>query len=169
MSTRSRPSNSRSHVPTRSLAEVARRGLLAGATGTLALSATETLVDRRLLGRAPVYAAERIAGRLAGRFGLRLDARRAKAAGLALRWTYGPMLGLTFATLEPRWSRRRGLWARAAELAAALLTFEVIGMPAVGATPPLRDWPRRERFLLGLHIGAFALVAGALLPARRRG
>jgi len=169
MSTSSRSSNSRSNVPTRSLAGVAGRGLLAGATGTLALSATETLIDRRVLSRPPVYAADRIAGRLAGRFGLRLGAGRAKAAGLVLRWTYGPMLGLAFATLEPRWSHRRGWWVRAAELAAALLTFEVIGMPAVGATPPLRDWSRRERLLLGLHIGAFALAAGALLPARRRG
>ena len=161
-------SNGITNSPTRSLAEVAGRGLLAGATGTLALTATETLVDRRVLGRAPVYAASRIAERLARRFGLRLGARRAKAAGLALRWTYGPMLGLAFATVEPRWSRHRGLLVRAAELGAALFTFELIGMPAVGATPPLADWPRRERLLLGLHIGAFALAAGALLPPRRR-
>ncbi len=145
------------------------RGLLAGLAGTLALSIFERL-ERRLLGREPVYAPHRVAGRLAARFGIGLSATSARRLGWALRAVYGPSLGVAGAWLDPRTSHRA---SRVLRHGLAISVFELAALPLVGAVPPLAKWPLSELLLLAAHATAFAtgaeLAAGPLgsLVARR--
>jgi hypothetical protein len=127
----------------------------AGLVGTTALSLVETL-ERRVLGRDPVYAAPRIAARLARGFGFAIDARHARALGSLLRWSYGPALGLMRGWLGT--SRRRSLWD-AIPYGAGIYLFEILALPGIGATPPLRRWRRAEVLLLATHTMAFAWAA----------
>ena len=137
------------------------RGALAGAGGCLLLGLSDR-IERAALGRRPVYAPERVAARLLG--------RRSGADGLAgvMRWGYGVGLGVLQA-LPAR--PRRFSWTAALGLAGAVFGFELWAMPRVGATPPLRRWPRREIATLGAHTVVFGLATeaarAALLRARR--
>jgi hypothetical protein len=121
--------------------------------GILGLSLFERL-ERRVLGREPLYTSTRITRRLARRLGVSLDEEQARVLGRLLRFVYGPALGLVRARLD----RRPGL-GRALRLGAAIWLFELLALPATGATPPLRRWPRGEKLLLAAHTTAFALAA----------
>jgi len=136
-----------------------RRGLVAGIAGTLVLSVFDRL-ERRLLGREPLYAPSRIAARLAARFGIELSATAARRAGWALRAVYGPSLGVAGAWLDPGTGRRT---SRACRHGLAISVFELTVSPLVGAAPPLARWPLSEVFLLVAHATAFA--AGAELAS----
>lgn len=138
-------------------------GVLAGAVGTGAIALSDRL-ERAWLGRAQVYAPARIAARL-----FRLRAlRRARAAGVLLRWSYGALIGTVWNRLLP--ARGRGTWPRAVGLGAAILAFELVALPALGATPPLRSWPRAEKALLAWHTQVFGFAAETArrLLSRRR-
>jgi hypothetical protein len=139
------------------------RGVVAGVAGTLALSAFE-LFERRLLGRAPVYAPRHIANRLAARFGVSLTPARSRRLAWAMRCVYGPSLGVAGAWLDPeRGSRPR----RAMRHGLAISAFELVVLPWGGAVPPLDTWPISEILLLVAHATAFASGAElAALPPR---
>jgi hypothetical protein len=111
-------------------------------SATLAVSAIEPL-ERALLAEEPVYSARSIARRLFGR-------RVPWPASTALRYAYGIGLG-ALASRVP--------WLRGGlRTALALYGLEIVLLPALGATPPLRRWPRRQWLTLFLHTLAFGLV-----------
>jgi len=141
-----------------------KTGALAGAVGTAAIGLSDRL-ERAWLGRPQVYAPERIAARLLG-----LRSRGpARAAGVLLRWSYGLLIGTVWNRLLP--GRGRGTWRRAVGLGAAILAFELVALPALGATPPLRRWRRAEGALLAWHtqVFGFAEEAARRLLCRRSG
>lgn len=133
-------------------------GAVAGAGGTLALSLAE-IVERRALGRRAVYdpcvmaRAWPVTRSLATKLG-------ARPLGLAMRWVYGPTLGAIFGVWRRAARRRRP--ARGVALGAAIYCSELALLPRIGATPPLRSWPRGDVVTLALHTlvfgGATALI-----------
>jgi hypothetical protein len=134
---------------------------IAGVVATGALSLSDRF-ERGWLGRPPVYAPGRIAARL---FGLR-SRSRAGAVGAILRWSYGLLIAAAWSRLVP--SRANGAWRRALGLGAAIFAFELIALPALGATPPLRRWSRAEKALLAWHTQVFGFgeeMARRLLSA----
>jgi hypothetical protein len=139
------------------------RAALAGLIGAVVLTAFERL-EWRLLRERPVYAPALIGQRL-----LRPwlgSAESLPGAGYALRAAYGPLLAVALLRLAgnsgPAWHRGFGLGL-------AIYLFELAAMPAVGATPQLRAWPRRQRWMLLAHTTAFgvstALASEALARA----
>jgi NAD(P)-dependent dehydrogenase (short-subunit alcohol dehydrogenase family) len=145
------------NVPARRLVA---HGLAVGAAGTLAV-ALAGWVERRLLGRRPLFAPSRLAQRLfeeAAR-----TPRRARAIGKVMRWTYGPLIGVAWSATFGRWVRRRWPGARAwpagLALGAAVYLFELFALPRSGATPRLGRWPAADRLLLAGQTAAFGLAA----------
>jgi hypothetical protein len=124
--------------------------------GTLALSLMERL-ERRILGRAPLYSSTHIAARLARRLGLSVDPAGARALGGLLRWSYGPALAIARDRLTARSSV--GVVAQALCFGAGIYAFELVALPATGATPPIRAWPAKEVLLLAAHTMTFALAS----------
>ena len=76
-----------------------------------------------------------------------------------LRWTYGPALGIAYGALRSRFRMP------ALAFGAALATAELLAMPRLGATPPVRG---KEAIALFLHAAAFAVVAEAALAQAER-
>jgi len=109
--------------------------------GTLALHGADA-VERKLLGRRPAYDAAAMGSRLVGN----------PRAGTALRWVYGPLLGL----LQQKWRARPLLFGPAVAL------VELLALPRLGATPAPRRWGRGEIPLLFAHATAFALAVAAV-------
>jgi hypothetical protein len=143
------------------------RGFGAGAVGTLALTALEPLRDSLLGHRAP-YAANHIASRMARRWlGVRLGPRAAWRWGLALRWVYGPTLGLLHAWLRPVFPRRAG--PRGLLLGGGVWLLERLSFPLLGVTSPPRTWSRAEHALLALQTSVFGLVTESVLSHWRTG
>ena len=108
---------------------------------TLALRVADAL-ERNLLGRPPIYDVDAMGRRLFG------SAR----AGRTLRWVYGPALAVTQTTL-----RLPPLF-----FGPAIALAELLAMPRVGATPPVRRWRRAEVPLLFAHATFFALAVDLL-------
>jgi hypothetical protein len=135
-----------------------------GALGALALS---DRFERAWLGRPPVYTPEHIVTRLFGR----RPRLRARAAGTILRCGYGLLIAAAWSRLVS--SRTCGTWRRALGLGAAIFAFELVALPALGATPPLRRWSRAEKALLAWHTQVFGfgeevtrhLLSGRMNPA----
>lgn len=140
------------------------RGFLAGAIGTLVLTGFEVL-ETGWVGGPTLYAAGPVARGLAARWIRRKLAGRGElVAGLLLRWTYGPTLGAIYARVRPRLPF--SVPVAGVCLAGGILGFELLAMPALGATPPLRKWDRPQRWLLAAHTlsyGAGTAVAYDLL------
>lgn len=105
---------------------------------------------------APAAVARGLARRLAGR---RLPDGPAARLGLLLRWLYGPALGAVYAAGRSRLPAP--VVAGGVSFGAAIYLFELLAMPAFGATPPPRRWPRRELALLLAHTGAFGIGTSA--------
>lgn len=132
------------------------RGALAGIAGAVALAVSDAL-ERALLGREPVYVPARVAARLSARV------PGAPRRGLALRFPYAALLGAGYGAtrgLLPGSSARAG-----ARLGVAVWALELLLLPATGATPPVRAWPRGEPGLLFLHTLVFGLVTAAAFEA----
>jgi hypothetical protein len=122
--------------------------------GTLALTVFERL-ERRTLGRAPLYAATRIASRLAHRSSRPMGPAATGALGRLMRWSYGPALAL----IRSRLVRSPSVGAvPALSFGAGIYVFELIALPALGATPPIRKWPPLEVLLLAAHTMTYALT-----------
>jgi hypothetical protein len=128
--------------------------LASGLAGTLALSLVERL-ERRTLGRLPLYAATRIASRLAHRWSGPMGPAATSALGGLMRWSYGPALALirNWLVRSPRAGDVPAL-----SFGAGIYAFELIVLPATGATPPLRRWPPLEVLLLAAHTLTYALA-----------
>jgi hypothetical protein len=99
-------------------------------------------IERQLLGGPPAYDVSAMGKRLFG------NAR----AGSALRWAYGPALAYVQKKL-----RIPGLL-----FGPVVALGELVAMPALGATPPVRRWRRGEVAMLFVHATAFALLVDAL-------
>jgi hypothetical protein len=137
------------------------RGILAGVAGTAAEAFWSTR-QARLLGRAPVFGTTEMARALILKFTARTPGvGLARAGGNVMRWTYGPVWALVWGAL-PRSSPRPTMRSMAA-LALLIWGIEMVTLPWVGATPPLRTWPPVD-ILLGLtNASLYALVAGVSL------
>ena len=130
------------------------RGAAAGAIGTAALELVAP-IERAIVGDAPPFSPRQLAAAILRR--VAPDARRRRVArlGRAMRWTYGPGLGIAYALLAAR--SRRPLAQRSLLLGAAIFGFELIALPAVVGTQLYRP---RTLAALALHVAAFA----ALVP-----
>src|SRR5207302_6178311 len=137
-----------SDEPTLRLGHPFRAWLAAGVAATAALGRFEWL-ERLLLGREPSYAPARVAERLFG----------SRRFGPLLRWTYGPALGVAYGALRSR------VRIPALAFGGAIATAELLAMPRLGATPPLRG---REAIALFVHTAAFAVAAEAALSQAGR-
>jgi hypothetical protein len=111
--------------------------VIAALAATAGLHAFDA-VEQKLLGGRPVYHQARMARRLFG----------TAAPAPAMRWAYGVTVGILAEHLEPS-----PLW-----FGPAIALFELAVLPAVGATPPVRRWPRGQVVLLFAHATAFALL-----------
>jgi hypothetical protein len=80
-------------------------------------------------------------------------------AGVLLRWIYGPALG----SLQQKLRLPPFIFGPAVALA------ELVALPRVGATPPVRRWRQGEVVLLFAHATAFALAVHALRRRPPRG
>ncbi|HEY4188017.1 MAG TPA: hypothetical protein VGP07_23275 [Polyangia bacterium] len=144
------------------VASITIRGLVAGLAGTFLLGAFERM-ERYALGREPVYAPGRIVTRLSGRMGIALTPTQTRQWGGAMRWLYGPVLGVASRLIRPSPSSRAG---RVIRTSATIFGFELVVLPLLGAVPPLGDWPIVEIVSLAAHTTAFALGAEAPAVAR---
>lgn len=137
------------------------QGLGAGVLGTLALTASEPLRDA-VLGHPPPYSVRHIARRAARTWlGVRLRRREAQRWGLALRWLYGPTLGVLHGGLRPALpvaAPFHGLL-----LGGGVWLFERLSFPRLRVTPPPRTWSSAERQWLGLQCLLFGLVTASVL------
>jgi hypothetical protein len=113
----------------------------AAVLATLALSAADAL-ERTLLGHRPAYDVDKMGKRLFG------SAR----AGRALRWVYGPTLAVV----------QKKLRLQPLLFGPAIALGELLMMPRVGATPPVRKWRRGEVPLLFAHATVFSLAVQQL-------
>src|SRR5215207_2725277 len=131
------------------------RGFLAGAIGTAVLTGFE-IFEAGWVGGPTLYAAGPVARGLAARFIRRkLAGRTELVAGLLLRWTYGPSIGAVYARVRPRLPL--SVPVAAVCLAGGILGFELLAMPALGATPPLGKWDRPQRWMLAAHTLSYGI------------
>lgn len=100
----------------------------------LALLSALDFAERRVLGRRPVYDPQRMFG---------------DVAGPLVRLAYAPSIA---------WLKRKTKLP-ALVFGPLVALFELVAMPLVGATPPVRKWRRGEVPLLFAHATAFALSA----------
>ncbi|WP_236238839.1 hypothetical protein [Streptomyces sp. CC228A] len=119
----------------------AARGLLAGATGTVALNLV-TYGDMVLRGRPSSSMPAETADRLAGQAGIELGdgeekAGREEAAGALLGYVAGLGTGLLYGLLRGRGSRP--VWLAGPLLAAAAMAASDLPATALGVTDP-REW-----------------------------
>lgn len=139
------------------------RGAGSGLAGT-GVEALLTEAENRLRGRRAVYDPSNLARRLARRyFGVRLSGDTARRLGHVMRWSYGPSWGLLLAAVAGTRERDRlwPLWGLG--LGATVLGFELLLLPATGATPPVSSWRGDELKLELLNTTAFGLAAAAVL------
>jgi hypothetical protein len=133
--------------------------MLNGLTASMLLTAFEP-VERALLGRVQLYAPEAMLSSLFHARFPGVQPIRLRTGALVLRSLYGASIGALYAA-----ARRRlpfsGL-GRTALVAGAIWAFELGVLPASGATPPLRKWPKAEIALLLLHTFVFASALRAL-------
>lgn len=134
-----------------------RAGFEAALRGMATLTALDP-IEHMLLARRPTYHRTNIAGRLLARGGLTSPLGQA-AAGVAFQAAYSLALGQA-TTFVGRLIRSRLL--RGLSLGAAVLGAELLVLPLVGATPPVRSWPRRDVALLALHTTAFGVAAASI-------
>jgi hypothetical protein len=139
----------------------ALRGAFAGAVGSLAEGGWSWFEVRRLGGRPPVFDAQVMAARLLARLTGHIPSRKlAAASGRAMRVSYALALGAGWsASIGRRWSDVRA----ALLLAAWIWVGELLALPATGATPPLRTWPRAHIALDASNCLVFAVVVTVLL------
>jgi hypothetical protein len=141
-------------------------GIVVGLFATAALTLLERF-EWRILGRKPVYAPSKVAASLGRRWGFGKNPRVAAKVGLALRWVYGPVLGVLFHVATP--ARRRASIRAAVSHSALIYGFELVAMPLTGASPPLGEWEPNELLLLAAHTSLFAaaiLVAETAIGQR---
>ncbi len=96
------------------------------------------MLERRCR-REPVFLPRAMVRRLAGELGYVVDDRVARLIGNVMRAGYGPAWGIGWALLRRRRTPRP--LQDACLLAAIMWIFELVMLPSVRATPPVRRWP----------------------------
>ncbi len=91
---------------------------------------------------------------MAGRVGYHVGGNAARVMGKVLRAGYGPMWGIAWAVAHHGRAPRHA--SDAVALASLIWAFELAVLPCVGATPPLRSWPRADIASDGVNCLAFA-------------
>lgn len=138
--------------------------LAAGAAGTAVVAALGPL-EERLLGRKPVFAPDALVRRLSRRWRHRkLDPKKARVLGIAMRAAYGAAWGMTLA-FAPR-AVREHPWIAGFTLGVAIASFEELALPASGATPEASRWKPAEHALIVAQTLAFGATATAAFRAR---
>jgi hypothetical protein len=142
------------------LASAIGKGLVAGAIGTVAITASQ-LLAQRFLGQeessAPAEAVEKVVG---------IEPKgepEKKRLNMLVHFAYGTVWGVPRALLELM--GLRGVTATAAHLA-AVQGAAMTTLPALGVAPPPTKWPPKEIGLEAAHhivyVGATALALGWL-------
>jgi hypothetical protein len=126
----------------RGLRHRVRRAAVAASMATVAENALVTLIMHRRHGREPVFLPRAMVRRMAGELGYVVDDRAARLIGNVMRAGYGPAWGIGWALLRGRRAPRPV--HDACLLAAVMWMFELVMLPAVRATPPVRLWPRGD-------------------------
>jgi hypothetical protein len=131
------------------------KGAVAGLAGTAVLQLLSAAQRQE-----PIYAPERIAGRLVERYLRRpLPGPERNTVGRFLRWTYGPSLGSAFGEAEQMTQLPYPLSGLC--LGAAVWAFELVALPLTGATPPLRTWGLRTILGDGLQALLFGIATAS--------
>src|SRR3954471_3879327 len=115
------------------------RGLVAGAVGTAAMTASSTMEQKRR-GRAASTAPADAAMKVLGIEGFCDESAKSRFSNV-VHWAYGSAWGVPRALLE-----RAGLGPAAATAAhgGALWGSEQVMLPALGVAPPLWEWGATE-------------------------
>lgn len=138
------------------LAATAGRGALAGLLGTALMTISST-VEMKLRGREPSTVPAKAAGRLLGV--QPRDPRGARRFTNYVHWTYGMAWGAVGAAIH------QGLDEEAATAAhlAAVWGTELVALPQLAVTPPVRDWGGKEIAIDLFHHVVYAVGVAAAL------
>jgi hypothetical protein len=144
------------------LAAAIGRGLLAGAVGTAAMTASSTLEQKRR-GRAPSTAPADAAMKVLGIEGFCDDGARSRFSN-AVHWAYGTSWGVPRGVLAAA-----GLGPAAATAAhgGALWASEQVMLPALGVAPPLWQWGAVEVAIDATHHLVYAVATSLAYEALR--
>jgi hypothetical protein len=144
------------------IASAIGKGLVAGAIGTVAITASQMLAQR-FLGQepsdTPAAAAEKVVG-------IEPKGEKEKSRlNWLMHFAYGSAWGIPRAIMEL--FGLRGTKATAAHFAAVQST--ATGMiPALGLGPPPNQWPKKQIALESLHHAVYAAATGLALGALDR-
>jgi hypothetical protein len=138
------------------------RGLLAGAIGTAAMTASST-AEMKLRGRAASAAPADAAAKVLGIAGFCDEAAKRRFSN-AVHWTYGSSWGVPRALLDAAGLRPA---AAAAAHGGALWASEQVMLPALGVAPPLWRWGATEVAIDALHHAVYAVATSAAYEALR--
>lgn len=147
-----------------------RRAAVAGSLATVAEGLMMKLIPKLEHGREPVYLPQSMVRRMASRLGYTIDERTARRIGNAMRAGYGPAWGVGWALV--RHGRIASPLRNACVLGPVIWAFELMVLPRVRATPPVRTWPRAD---VGWDLANCLVFAAtysgviAVTDARRRG
>jgi hypothetical protein len=140
------------------------KGLLAGLTGTAAMTLSST-VEEKLRKREPSTAPADAAAKVLGIQNFPSDEAKSRFSN-AVHWTYGTSWGVVRALLGMRLPPRE---ATAAHFA-AIWGGQAAMLPALGVAPPLTEWGVEEVAIDAFHHVVYATATGLsyeLLDGRR--
>jgi len=113
-------------------------------------------------GHQPVYAPERLVGRIANRFLHRqLSPSQRRRYGTLLRWLYGPSWGAVFGAAQG--VARIPYPAAALALGTTVWAFELMALPLSGATPALKKWGLAQIAGDGLQTVLYGIATASAL------
>jgi hypothetical protein len=146
----------------RRLAAALGRGLLAGAAGTAAMTASSTFEQRRR-GREPSTAPGDAAMKVLGIEGFCDDGAKRRFSN-AVHWAYGTGWGVPRGVLDAA-----GLGPAAATAAhgGALWASEQVMLPALGVAPPLWEWGPVDVAIDAAHHVVYAVATSLAYEALR--
>jgi hypothetical protein len=146
----------------RRFAEAAGRGLVAGAAGTAAMTASST-IEARMRGREPSDAPVKAAGKAMG-VQPRDPKGRARFSRI-VHWSYGMSWGAVRGLLD-----EVGLPPALATVAhfGTVWGAELATLPALGVTPPASEWGQTELRVDAGHHAVYVLATGAAYQALTR-
>jgi hypothetical protein len=144
------------------LAAAIRRGLLAGAVGTAAMTVSSTIEQKRR-GREPSTAPADAAAKLLGIAGF-CDERAKSRFSTIVHWSYGTGWGITRGVLDAA-----GVHPAAATAAhgGALWASEQVMLPALGVAPPVWEWGAVEVAIDAAHHAVYTLATSLAYEALR--
>jgi hypothetical protein len=151
----------------RTIAAELGKGLLAGLVGTAAMTVVSTLemkARKRAASATPAKAAERVLGMKPQ------DERARSRLSNLVHFTYGTLWGTMRSILGRTLSAagvRNPLAPAAAHLAVVWGT-ELVALPRLGLTPPVREWGRKEVAIDWMHHLVYAAAVDGAYRAISR-